>query len=339
MLNKLKILFCGHDSGAHDALKAMLATNKYLIECVVLRAKTKDQEISNLALSKKIKTTSPEKINDKKFLDFVKKLDLDLIISINYNQIFKSEIINLPKLGIINIHNGMLPNYGGGGGLYGAIINDQSFFGQTSHFVDEGIDTGSIILQDNFEIKKEDNMADLLEKGNNNVPKLLIRTLECIQQPNYKKTKSNSSGIYFAKKPEGDEIINWNETSKLIYNKIRARNPSPYCKTFVGEQEVLIKTASLTTMQNYEGPVGQVIRKVTGKGVLVKTGDNAIMIQEIFTKDKTKSTIANFKIGTCFLSNILYEYTNILKKYNDLLKRVENIESYINDGGDIPVVS
>ena len=72
----------------------------------------------------------------------------------------------------------------------------------------------------------------------------------------------------------------------------------------------------------------------TSVDVTMYIGDN-----KIFTKDKTKSTIANFKIGTCFLSNILYEYTNILNKYNDLLKRVENIESYINDGGYKPGVS
>ena len=73
MKNKLKILFCGHDSGAYDSLKKVLTIEKYLIKCVLLRANSQDQQIYNLAVSKKIKTTCPENINDKKFLDFAKK--------------------------------------------------------------------------------------------------------------------------------------------------------------------------------------------------------------------------------------------------------------------------
>jgi methionyl-tRNA formyltransferase len=274
----------------------------------------------------------PGDVNEKQFLEEVRKLCPDINVSVNYPLIFGLELINLPEYSTINLHGGLCPNYRGGGGLYGAIINREEEFGITVHYMDGGIDTGPIVSQQQLPIYPSDNMDDLHQRMELAAPILLHRALDSIAAGTViSSPQADISGSYFPKKPLGDEIIDWSEPSQLIYDRIRARNPGPMNITYLGREKIVVKTASLTNYPNYIGTVGQVIGVEKEIGVVVKTGDNAIRIEQVaFGNDPAKYLVARFALGSTFLSNWRQLYIDISNDYERLLDRVEKLERNLN---------
>ncbi len=327
----LKILFFADDKIGLNTLKHLIYQNKYNLIGIVLRIEPrKEKEFVNIANKHNVNIFRPKNINSKDFLEVVSKLSPDLNLCVNHNQIFKKELIGIARLGTINMHCGLLPNYRGGGGIYGAVINNEKHFGQTIHFVDEGIDTGDIIIQDTLTIGPNDNMGVLMSRSVKNAPKLAMRAIDLIENDEYvRQPQAQVLGSYFPKKPDDDEIIDWSESSLLIYNKIRARNPGPMNATYVGNKKVIIQTALLTNMPDYTGPVGQVIGVKKDVGVMVKTGDNALLVKHVMLEGDMDTRIAKFKIGTTFLFNWQHKYLELIDKYKKLEERLEILEQQL----------
>jgi len=273
----------------------------------------------------------PNDINDGRFLEEISQLAPDLNVNVNLNHIFRDELIGLPLHDTINLHAGLCPNYRGGGSIYGAIINGETEFGLTVHFMDAGIDSGPIIIQEKVPIGANDNMAVLHERMEKIAPTIIRKALNQIDNGDFiARKQAHIYGSYFPKKPDGDEIINWSESSQLIYDRIRARNPGPLNKTYLGRNEIIIKTASLTDYPIFTGTCGQVLAVIKDRGVVVKTGDSAILIEEFAYGGNPKEFFrAEFRIGTTFLSNWRKAYLDLALQQDILTSRVKNIESMI----------
>ena len=143
----------------------------------------------------------------------------------SFDQIFKTKLFSLPRLGTINCHAGKLPFYRGRNVLNWVLINDEKEFGITVHYVDEGIDTGDIIIQKVFPIFDSDNCDSLLKVAYENCGLLLQSAINLIINKKVKRIKQDQiskHGLYCSKRIEGDEIINWNNSSREIFNFIRA---------------------------------------------------------------------------------------------------------------------
>jgi methionyl-tRNA formyltransferase len=210
----------------------------------------------------------------------------------SFNQIFKERIINLPRLKTINCHAGKLPFYRGRNILNWALINDEKEFGITVHYIDEGIDTGDIILQRSYPITEEDNYATLLETSFIECARVLYDALKLVQSGEVERicqTDIHPVGFYCGRRGEGDEVLNWNQNSREIFNFIRAIcKPGPMATTMNGNKIVKINSARL--IENapcYINTVGQIVGK-TKDGYVVKTIDSTIEIKEIETEVQLK---------------------------------------------------
>jgi methionyl-tRNA formyltransferase len=202
----------------------------------------------------------------------------------SYNQIFKKRIIDLPKIGIINCHAGKLPFYRGRNILNWVLINGEKEFGITTHFVDEGIDTGDIVLQRAYPINDSDDYSTLLAKAYFECPEILYDSVKLIQQGSIvvkKQSEIDPIGLYCVKRKSGDENIDWNQSSRDVFNFVRAlRTPGPRARTFLSRQAIFIdKVEMVPGAKNFKGIPGAIL-SIERESFSVKTNDSFIRVLE-----------------------------------------------------------
>ncbi|MFC4209944.1 methionyl-tRNA formyltransferase [Pedobacter lithocola] len=292
MTNKIKIGYFADGPWSHLAFEKLIKDESISIQFIVPRSDTNDKTLSEFSNKYGIDYLYPVKINSEEFIKTAAKYNCDLFVSMSFNQIFRKEVINLPKLGAINCHAGKLPFYRGRNILNWALINDEDSFGITVHYIDEGIDTGDIIKQNSYPITDNDNYSSLLEISYVECAKILYDSIKEIQSGNSKRIKQDSInpvGFYCGRRGIGDELINWKQTSRRLFNFIRSiSRPGPIATTFMSGVEVKINRSKIIVgAQEYIGTVGQLLAK-TEDGFLIKTEDSFIEICEIETDVKLK---------------------------------------------------
>lgn len=233
-----------------------------------------------------------QNINSSEFIQKLKEYTCDLFVSMSFNQIFKTEIINLPKYKTINCHAGMLPFYRGRNILNWALINDEKEFGITVHYIDEGIDTGDIILQRVYKIADSDNYKTLLEKAYIECANILYDGVELFKKGMAKARKQvdiHPVGFYCSQRKVGDEILDWNQTSREVFNFVRAIcSPGPIARAFINDKEMKInKVEFIEDAPAYKCTIGTILNKVTD-GFLVKTKDSFVKVTEYEYDGKIK---------------------------------------------------
>lgn len=283
-VEKLKIGYFGDGPWAHQAFLRINADPSFKIEFVCARFDNPDKKLKQFADENNIAFYVHPNVNSDEFINLISTLDCDIFISMSFNQIFKPPLINFPPLRTINCHAGALPFYRGRNILNWALINDEKYFGITVHYMDEGIDTGDIILQRYYEINDNDDYATLLEKAYKGCAEVLydgLKILNGYEIESIKQASIHPVGFYCGQRKKGDEIIDWNQTSREIYNFIRAIcKPGPMARSFIADKEIKINKASIIKeAPAYKGINGSVIA-IEKDGLLVKTSDSFIKIPE-----------------------------------------------------------
>lgn len=291
-MKKFRIGYFADGPWSHKAFELLIQDEEIEISFIVPRSDTKDITLKNYANKFEIDYLHPVKVNSEEFLEKAKSYNCDLFVSMSFNQIFKERITNLPKFNTINCHAGKLPFYRGRNVLNWALINDEKEFGITVHFINDGIDTGDIISQENHEITDNDNYGTILNKAFIECANLLFKTIKDIKDGDFNRIKQSDIhpvGFYCGGRQLGDEIIEWNNNSRDLFNFIRAlSSPGPKATTFLGDEIVHInKAIEIKNAPSYKNIPGQVLSK-TDLGYLVKTKDSFIEIQEVDTEAKIK---------------------------------------------------
>jgi methionyl-tRNA formyltransferase len=281
-MKKLKIGYFADGPWSHNTLDLLLDDASIEISFIVPRIDTKDETLLNKSKKHGIDYIKPARINSFEFIDLAKSYDCDLFVSMSFNQIFKAEVLNIPPLGTINCHAGLLPFYRGRNVLNWVLINDEKDFGITVHYIDEGIDTGDIILQERFIITDNDNYNTLLNLAYKECPQILVSAIKLIQQGNATRIPQSTIhpvGLYCGRRIAGDEILNWNQKSRAVFNFVRSiTSPGPNARSFINGTEVLIEKVNLVDKAaEYIGIPGQVL-VVSENRILVKTLDSTIEI-------------------------------------------------------------
>jgi len=180
-MNGMKIGYFADGPWAHQAFDKLISDSLIEMQFITVRYDNRDTELIKRAEENHIPVELSENINSEEFVNRMKLYEPDLFVSMSFNQIFKSEMINLPKLKTINCHAGKLPFYRGRNILNWALINDEKEFGITVHYVDEGIDTGDIILQETYPITDEDDYSTLLTRAYDGCADVLYRAIKMLQ--------------------------------------------------------------------------------------------------------------------------------------------------------------
>jgi methionyl-tRNA formyltransferase len=267
---------------AHRALNSLLAREDIKVAFICARSDVPDMALEVIAQRNNIPFLIPQNVNDDAFIGHLKKYGCDLFVSMSFNQIFKKVFIDLPPRGVINCHAGKLPFYRGRNVLNWALINDEQEFGVTVHFVDEGIDSGDIILQKCFEITEKDTYGSLLERAYEACSELLIEAISDIIKGNVKRQTQSSIhpfGSYCSSRGIGDEKLSWNQSSRQVFNFVRAISlPGPLARCYIDLCEFkIIAVEYIPEAPSYIGFPGAVLGKDV-KGFLVKTGDSYVRL-------------------------------------------------------------
>lgn len=278
----IRVGFFGDGPWAVNALQLLIDNPVVEISFVALRHKQPDDKLKRIAQDFNIISVCPENINSRQFLDWAEQQKCGLYVSMSYDQIFRKTIIDLPDKGIINCHAGKLPFYRGRNVLNWALINDEKEFGITVHFVDEGIDTGDIILQQTYPITDNDDYGTLLQTAHTECARLLKKAVTLIidnkSQP-VRQSEIHPVGMYCTARGPGDETLDWSMASREVFNFVRAICvPGPMARTWLRENEVCInKVEIMPGAPCYKGIPGAVLFS-ENDAVYVKTGDTFVKV-------------------------------------------------------------
>lgn len=317
----MRILFLGDGPWAQNSLEKLINIDDIIICGVVLRYDTPDVLLKNIAEKNNIKSYVEKNINSGDFINLCNNFNIDLGVSMSFNQIIKKKLRDTSKNGFINCHAGKLPNYRGRNILNWALINGESDIGITAHYIDDGIDTGDIILQETIPIEDNDDYRTLLNKAICKCPDVLIKAILKVKDGNINvKKQSHINGSYFSYRRNGDELINWNWSSERIHNFIRALvKPAPGAQTYLNNKKIYIWKSKKIDFPKYISTPGEIIRK-DEDGIVVKTYDTALKIMLISYSQDSKKIVPNISVGKRFgidLYKKIYDLENKINKLQD----------------------
>lgn len=283
-MKKLRIGYFGDGPWSHLALTKLLSDDNLEVAFICARNDDPDVILKSMSANEKIDFFTHSNINSEEFIDLASKYECDLFVSMSFNQIFRAKIMSVPPLSTINCHAGKLPFYRGRNVLNWALINDESDFGITVHYVDEGIDTGDIIVQRFFTITDEDDYSTLLTRAYAGCSSILYDAVKLVQKGNPKVIKQkdlDAEGTYCTARKIGDELLSWNQNSRDIFNFVRGVcQPGPEARTFLGDEEIRISRVQLLPKASkFKGVPGSVIGVEVGS-FLVKTLDSFVRVTE-----------------------------------------------------------
>ncbi len=278
----LRLLLFADGVWAADSIRR-LHSGPHQVVGIIGREQPSDPSVAQAAMELGISLWQPKRVNQGSVLTVLRDLAPDLGVSIAYNQIFGRELLGLPRLGCLNLHAGMLPHYRGRNVINWAIINGERAIGVTAHFMDEGIDTGDVLLQRALPIGWTDSYGDVLCRVTRVIPDLVDEAVGLIASGHSAPRPQTGIGIYVGGRQEGDEWLDWSDTSTNLHNKIRGiSRPGPGARTLLGDRPVTIWRAYYDpSWARYLGIPGQVVARRPDEGVLVKTGDSTLLVQEV----------------------------------------------------------
>ncbi len=308
----MRLFFFGDGPWATNSLSRLIAENHSVLG-VVIRAQPTGNDLITLAKERGLQIFQPPKANDPEFVTKVEGMRAQLHLSVSYDQILQGPIIKSAPLGFVNFHAGKLPHYRGRNVINWAIINGEIEIGLTAHYVNDGIDTGDIILQRTLPISWDDTCGTVVANVVDAFPELVADTVRLIHQGQVKaQPQAHLPGTYFPARGEGDEWLDWSGSSRNLYNKIRAiTRPGPGSQTLLGDRVVKIWRAYYDpAWPAYLATPGQVVGRHGGKGVWVKTGDSTLLVQEVQVEGGDAG-VPSWSIGTRLGINIPTQIRNL----------------------------
>ncbi len=309
MKKELRIVFMGTPEFAVTSLKALVEHNYNVVGVITAPdkpagrgQKLNESDVKKYALSQRLKILQPTNLKDENFINELKSLHANLQIVVAFRML--PEIVwKLPEYGTFNLHASLLPDYRGAAPIHWSIINGETKTGVTTFFIDEKIDTGAIIFQDEIEIEADENVGILHDKLKDLGSDLIIKTVKDIEKGIVKTTiQSKSEEEKTAYKLNKDNCkIDWNESLNTIYNKIRGLNPFPsaWCYLNNGEDTLTVKLFGVEkAIEKHSKTIGTI--ETTKSEVKVAVKEGYIIIKEMQLPGKRKMDITSLLNGYHF---------------------------------------
>ena len=243
--------------------------------------------VKQFGIDNNVEIIQPRKMKDEEVINKIKEINPDLIVVVAYGKILPKEIIDIPKYGIINVHSSLLPKYRGASPIHSAILNGDSETGVSIMYIEEGLDSGDVILREYCEITEDDTLGTLHDKLKNLGAAGLAKALNLIENGEVQAEKQDDSKATFVKPITKEQAkIDWNNTKEVIYNQIRGLNPFPAAHAFneKGENIKIYKSEKIN--KRYEGENGNeiengtVVEIINKKGPVIKVKNGGILILE-----------------------------------------------------------
>ena len=280
----MKVIFMGTPDFAVPVLEGLIENYEVVLvvsqpdKRVGRKQELRNTPIKEVALKNNIPVFQPTKIRED--YEEIINLNPDIIVTCAYGQIIPKVILDCPRLGCINVHASLLPKLRGGAPIHKAIIDGYKTTGITIMYMDVKMDNGDIISQKEIEITDSDNLESLHDKLSVLGKELLLETLPSIIEGTNTRTKQNEADVTFAYNiTREEEHIDFNKTSREVFNLIRGLSPVPGSNAILFDNEMKIYE-SIMNDKKYSGNPGEIV-DITKQGIVVKTGDSSITITKL----------------------------------------------------------
>ncbi|NLT21318.1 MAG: methionyl-tRNA formyltransferase [Syntrophomonadaceae bacterium] len=299
----MRIIFMGTSEFAVPSLKAIINNGHVLLGVVTQPDRPRGRghklqptPIKDYAQPLGLPIMQFNKIKSQEAIEWFQALQPEVVVVVSYGQIIPAEIINLPEYGCINVHASLLPEYRGAAPIQRAIMDGKTNTGITTMYMNEGLDTGDIIMQTAIDIGINMTHGELepilAEQG----AELLIKTLQAIDRGDIERISQDDAQVSYASmiKPE-DEILDWNQDSGSLHNRIRALSPQPGCYTIYAGEKLKIYKSRVISKDGVGTP--GLITNATKDGFIIETGLGTIEILEVQKAGKKRMSARDFMNG------------------------------------------
>lgn len=252
--------------------------------------------VKEQALIHGIEVLQPEKLKGSAEWERLQAINPDLIVTAAFGQLLPQEVLDLPRLGAINVHASLLPKYRGGAPIHQAVIDGEPTTGVTIMYMEKKLDAGDIISQVELPIEDTDTTGTLFDKLSAAGTELLKETLPSIVNGTNLRSPQDEQLVTFARNISREqERLDWTKSARDLWNQVRGLSPWPGAYTTF--QETVVKIWAATPVDGKQGATpGEII--ATNGVFQVQTGDGkALEIQELQPAGKKKLSIEEFLRG------------------------------------------
>jgi len=299
-----KIIFMGTPDFSVPSLKALIEKDHNVLAVVTQPDRPKGRgrkmassPVKRVATEFKIEVLQPEKASDPLFCEEIRRKDPDLLIVVAFGQILRKSLLHIPSWGALNIHASLLPKYRGAAPIHWAIIDNQDRTGLTAMRMDEGLDTGPILFQEEISILADDTAGVLHDRLARLSGGFLIKTLEGMAANRFKEQPQNQAEATYAPKIGRDmSLIGWDQRAHTVSALIRALDPWPGAYTTVKRKEIKVFSARVTEIEAKDAMAGRVVGQEEG-AIFVQAADGVVEIKELQMPGKKRLAAGDFLRG------------------------------------------
>lgn len=308
----MKIVFMGTPDFAEESLKAIYEAGHEIIGVVTNPDKPKGRgmkmipsPVKEFAMENHLTIYQPEKVkNNEEFVNVLKALKPDVICVVAYGKILPKEILDIPPYGCINVHASILPKYRGSAPIQWAVLNGDKTTGVTTMYMDEGMDTGDMILKQEVDIGEEETTGELWDRLKGIGGNLLVETLKQIEKGTAPREKQGEEYTVAPMLSKDMAKIDWNhKTAEEIKNLVRGLNPIMGAYAFLngkkikfwkvkvaGEDEIYAENMGF--LRN-----GTVIVSDPKDGIFIKCKEGILKVLEIQGENAKRMPIQDYLRG------------------------------------------
>ncbi|MCK4358338.1 MAG: methionyl-tRNA formyltransferase [Candidatus Cloacimonetes bacterium] len=310
------IIFLGTPQFAIPTLSSLVSKDKIPVLVVTQPDKKRGRgqklsisPVKEFCLNYNIPVFQPQNINKEDAIKKIGSYHPDLIIATAYGKIVSQKILDIPKLGCINLHPSLLPKYRGPSPINWTLFHGEKETGNTIFFMTKKMDAGDIVYQSKIRIMPEDNYGSLLEKLSEKGAEDVLKALSLLDDGLASPISQDDSLATFSKFIDRDiRRIDWGESAKNIANLIRGLAPYPSAFTYFQNKEIKIIKAK--PFPDNEGKPGLILKVIKNQGILVGTGNNALLIEIIKPEGKKEMSSYAFSLGHLEISGKNQRFSN-----------------------------
>jgi methionyl-tRNA formyltransferase len=303
----MRVVFIGTGGIGVPALQALLRSGEHQLTGVVTQPDKpigREQRIEPSPIKKALIGTEmpilqPARIKDRQSIEEIRGLLPDVIVVMAYGQILPRTILEIPSLACLNLHASLLPRHRGAAPIQAAIAWGDSETGITVMYVDEGLDTGDILLQHKIDILPTDTGGSLHDRLGQIAPEVLLEGLKLLVQGNAPRLPQDNALVTYAPKLSRENgRIDWTEPAKVVERKIRAYNPWPGAFAILTDRpghELKLKVLSAQIVDG-KGRPGEALC-ADNRGLIVATGEKALSLQNVQLEGKSRMGAHDFVRG------------------------------------------
>ncbi|SPD76156.1 Methionyl-tRNA formyltransferase [uncultured Desulfobacterium sp.] len=256
--------------------------------------------IKQAAIGYGLKLFQPEMVSDEEFCASIRPLSPDICIIVAFGQILKKIFLDIPSWGSLNIHASLLPKYRGAAPIQRAIFNGEDHTGLTAMRMEQGLDSGPIVLQEEVAILHDETAGELHDRLSQLSGNLLINALEGLSDGSLFETPQDETEATYAPKIDRNmTLVKWDQPAAAISSLIRALDPVPGAYTMLNGKEIKLFSARILDEKYSDGVPGKVLG-CSKDGLEVETAKGVVLIRQLQAQGKKRLPAREFLMGFPF---------------------------------------